>query len=1540
MTHLKLRTLYGEIPNSKLEEGVAYSLPLAIMREKSKELGLNPERCQDIMKKDGIFETIKANKDIGRGPFSDLGEYTDVHPTAKNTYSIATNTLAYLRKEKGDIPAHIQELPRFDAADPLIRNVERSHHVSYVERQLAQHPKYVTGSFPERTKSIQSVIEGMKDIYQVRVSDLKRELQSLQGVVDVKGDQDATDNLANAVLHVGLIHNSEAKRLYSALSNASGEGMKPLGRLRAVDAAIRKFVRAIEEFDGDKAIVGKAARKLNQALEAEPLVSSVRGRLLLQAINFSHFTFPNEDEIFDVEEDEDEEEDYEDDREDYDRDEWDDDTGDWDRRGRGGSYASYDADEDEEEWSEDEDEEDIEQESIRDRVARKKVLPAWHSLRELAAGDEDIARAAGYLGMGYDPLVLRGIFNHQNLVVNFCNPQLSVTRMADMIPVMSSGPRDPDATSRELADLHFDSEGSLIHHSDVRLGSEKEALREFEEHLSVWADHIFIESHGTEKPIERLRMLQRFLNQDLFAQNEKPLCLQVCEHDMDLFLALNKGGLATNKKQAEALIDRLRLLIAQDAGRYTAVVRQLFTSETGKDTIVSSLTGFIGKSLGFVRKLDRDEMRRMGYKKAQYRENNIAYPNAYLNFLCREGTKIFSAQERMLLLDEFLAKSRYFQDASGEFDTKLAHAYMRPIMTAANDAECMYTLKPKKWDSLVACLRQQHALDPSFNIMKSLLYCEAILMMGRHTPTLDQSADFAELIGPERVGYTNLQLKMRKALEEEMAEFPARIRVATDKLDVTRRWKMLSAAGLMFPEQSNAALEALVERLQESGTGTPEAASESVVMCESLLGGERVQNPALRATIIEVWNDSLLKLHGVDNQQADYSAAVLEVSERVLAKVNRVDRPTMLNALSKKLQTQHALSIEIQKGLYRLSERDKENLPMFGTIADVSIQEIRERADYRKEAILFLTAPLTEESCQRFVHKVHWLKFVTAGGQTFTLDERAAAEEEEEEDKKRKQKKEEIETKAFRERLANQGARDFHQNFWAAPLELRAVLVREMLVSPESSAANVDTETFNFVIERTFPPNAQHTDDARHFIRAYVDALPHYQKHLCMGAMMAASEQKGGRESARIGESLAFFLESMGPAETKVGQAAQSHPFVPSDIREDLRRLKFHADEPNRWEVTEWVEQVRSDLERQYNESKGVGSTAHISHVGGVVGSGSVYVVADIYMSDGTNLVLSLLRPDALNRGKTGFSTLRRMADNLGSNGSGATETVRELIQQANGRLDIEVSCKLAPLQYGNARDIYSGAAVTMDGLHHKFNSPEVIACGDTYFLMTKIQGDHFIELPEQNEPELAEKKTYAMVNLAFELNNKLRGRFDCDRHGGNVKILLKSREVGHFDFMSMAINDWNKEGYRQFARLLISTLGGEKTVKQFFNDLLEQEKLLREELHGAGKQLDPYVMEVQKGLLTDAEYTEMLDRNDLMRVVISSLLNGMHPHMQEALLEAIAGKIPALFRPIYEAQVQPAIRDAMLTGRLVPELQHFLPIELKDNDVIRIQRQ
>ena len=75
------------------------------------------------------------------------------------------------------------------------------------------------------------------------------------------------------------------------------------------------------------------------------------------------------------------------------------------------------------------------------------------------------------------------------------------------------------------------------------------------------------------------------------------------------------------------------------------------------------------------------------------------------------------------------------------------------------------------------------------------------------------------------------------------------------------------------------------------------------------------------------------------------------------------------------------------------------------------------------------------------------------------------------------------------------------------------------------------------------------------------------------------------------------------------------------------------------------------------------------------------------------------------------------------------------------------------------------------------------------------------------------------------------------------------------------------------------------------------------------------------------------------MRVVVSALLGGMHPKMQEAIMDEVSDRVPEAFRSPFESSVKHALKQALETGELSPALQGFLPVQLKQEDVIKIER-
>ncbi|OGW75059.1 MAG: hypothetical protein A3J72_05955 [Nitrospirae bacterium RIFCSPHIGHO2_02_FULL_40_19] len=507
-------------------------------------------------------------------------------------------------------------------------------------------------------------------------------------------------------------------------------------------------------------------------------------------------------------------------------------------------------------------------------------------------------------------------------------------------------------------------------------------------------------------------------------------------------------------------------------------------------------------------------------------------------------------------------------------------------------------------------------------------------------------------------------------------------------------------------------------------------------------------------------------------------------------------------------------------------------------------------------------------------------------------------------------------------------AKFLYQNFWSAPLETRTVIAKELLINKLEDGKDFDA-LFAYAIDMTIRPGSKYHEGSRELLRSYVNALEPYQRHLALAAMMVASE-KTSHSGATIGEALAVFLENVGPAETKAGQCAESHPDVPEEISKDLKRLKFHADEPYRWNILNKIKCVRSNIVQSYNANLELLRTCkgddldqdgnvYIKRVGDIIGSGSLYVAVELLMSDGTIQVLSLLRDYANERAEAGFSTMRKMTDDLKPTNP-ARPTLQELMDQGKRKLSVETNCKVSPIQYEKACEIYNGTTVSIGDETFTFHSAKVTAPGENFFMMDKINGLHFLELPEKKEDDLQKKRKLAMAILTLELNNILRGEFDNDRHGGNIKV--EDHKIGHFDFKAMSLTNWQQEGYDQFAEILFNIVLKAKSVTEFVGLLLAEQKAIR----AKGLTIDPFVIEAQKGLLSLGEYTRCLEPQDLQRVLLSALSQGMNEKMKSAVEKQIS-KLSSLARV--------PLRKFIQDGTIPP----FIPFPIAKDEIILINR-
>jgi len=389
-----------------------------------------------------------------------------------------------------------------------------------------------------------------------------------------------------------------------------------------------------------------------------------------------------------------------------------------------------------------------------------------------------------------------------------------------------------------------------------------------------------------------------------------------------------------------------------------------------------------------------------------------------------------------------------------------------------------------------------------------------------------------------------------------------------------------------------------------------------------------------------------------------------------------------------------------------------------------------------------------------------------------------------------------------------------------------------------------------------------------------VDSLPAYARHHYLAALMVAAE-KTIREKLRFGKALAFLLETLGPAETKIGQNAESHPNIRKDIREDLKRLKIHADEPPLWDIWQWIDQNVPASVRK-----------NIKHVGEVLGSASLYVVVKVEMKNGDKNCLALLRPFSERKLENGFNILAKALKKLDENHP-YYEILVELLEQGKEDGKREMNYRLSKRQYQKGQETYGKTTVVVDGEEFHFCSPKILAIGPRFRLMEKIEGPHFLELPNRKANDRKRKKRIAMAILTFEINQILKGLpFDSDRHGGNIRVLLNL--IGHFDLGAMVLEKPTEGDLKQLAEVLYQSVLVSNSVKGFSEGLLREIRKLREE----GEKISPYVTRVQKALLSLGEYVRLLKPDELKRVLVSAGTQGVHPTITQVIFEKIATPI------------------------------------------------
>ena len=482
-----------------------------------------------------------------------------------------------------------------------------------------------------------------------------------------------------------------------------------------------------------------------------------------------------------------------------------------------------------------------------------------------------------------------------------------------------------------------------------------------------------------------------------------------------------------------------------------------------------------------------------------------------------------------------------------------------------------------------------------------------------------------------------------------------------------------------------------------------------------------------------------------------------------------------------------------------------------------------------------------------------------------------------------------------------------HKDYHSHSLAIQAALMSEMLdtakydVIPNSfvdalkkkaNAGNRDyilpkKETWEHVFDIVAPKVFGNADEKMKevgmgFLYSFIEARVNDQRSLYLAAMLVAASQNNGEEILKgeenlpeaeqkrlqsersVAKGVRLFLENLGPAGVKVGQAMASYGAVPEFIRKEMQDLKSNANRPARWEIFEWLDLYKGD--------KGDGDEnlqyTNPVWIGKILGSASYFVTvekgemtADGKVPEKTDFVTKILRPSAKIEARREFDIFNETLLNLEKYEvlDGGVSMFSRLINQARSYSDIEMDTEIGYEQCQTAKERYGERNIEFDRQSFKIHVcdwPE----GKRGKGWADLERGYGVDLKDIEEGPY--KKALSKAYLSTELMMMFSGgQFDHDRHAGQMKIDRKNNIIHIFDTGAMALAMPSQEEKEALGKLIYRTLerGMHESARGEFRvdslagilsnevDLMYQNKEVSSESH--------YITECMRSLLALKDY-------------------------------------------------------------------------------------
>ena len=448
-------------------------------------------------------------------------------------------------------------------------------------------------------------------------------------------------------------------------------------------------------------------------------------------------------------------------------------------------------------------------------------------------------------------------------------------------------------------------------------------------------------------------------------------------------------------------------------------------------------------------------------------------------------------------------------------------------------------------------------------------------------------------------------------------------------------------------------------------------------------------------------------------------------------------------------------------------------------------------------------------------------------------------------------------------KLNSQSLLHFKKEFDAAPLEVKALIVNEIITNNKKGWV----QPFQIVSKKLFADAGELGKVGSDFLYSYIAARPDSEKTFYLAAMMAAANNKSKSaanyvdtpytsEERNLARGLRLFLENSGPAGTKLAQAMASYSEVPEFIRYEMQFAKSEANPPARWEIFSG----NGDTMDKLSEYGALGKRR---------GSASFFVTYDL-----GDKIVKIMRRGAKLKADSEFAIYTEMLQTLSAEYQNIS-SFKRLVQNASENVHIETDLKIGEKQYEDAKKLYP-ESVTVNDTTFNIKVMDWVARGKDWAIMDKAQGVDFKELQEPY------KTAAAKAVFSTELANMLSGkRFDSDRHGGQYKFDTQNNVIGVFDTGSMSMTEPTDKERQALGIVLARTLKAlrhNQNVASAFSSEIDKvtNELYKNEI-AKNKTVPPYLSEFQRGMLALNDFYESLTARDMAECMIKAMDNGKH---------------------------------------------------------------